>query len=430
MTATMAKDMIRKWKLRGKAKERVKAEKEAYTQKVQEIKQRSRVYQQPSNRANGCCLIASVVNCMRNGRERAAVLGKRGQADVDTKDLSTYAEYQTYYLKHHPKATGHQYSVRGLRHWLEHLVRSKCLTRFVLKRCDAFKHGLASLLSSRMDSLKGKSFVATCYRRGSGSRQEDYERLYKYSSRAQSLARALSTLDVSKNNGAKGTGLWVQRQKMALEYVLDRWQAGKQDCDPPVQQLRRSDFEDLRQEAVKIVLGDHGTLAEWMVETGRDVASFQLEVVYQLQALKVEKEQTHAAHLEARNKSDKRSINEVTQEVRAEEPPKKKQKHVEGEAAEENEQTPQWSPRCGGAEFERVRERMSSVKKGCSSATSTPLSRHAIAMHVTEDGDVVIADPASITVRVLSRKNVTESCQLFCETIADFDDVFEISVAL
>jgi hypothetical protein len=33
-------------------------------------------------------------------------------------------------------------------------------------------------------------------------------------------------------------------------------------------------------------------------------------------------------------------------------------------------------------------------------------------------------------VRVLSRKNVTESCQLFCETIADFDNVFEISVEL
>eukprot|EP01033_Poteriospumella_lacustris_P014376 gene14376-10273_t len=401
MTARIAQAMIDKWELSAEDKKRVEAEKEAYALKVQVIKQRSRVHQQPSNRENGCCLIASVVNCMRNGRERAAVLGKRGQADVNTKERTTYAEYQAYYLKHHPKATGHQYS-----------------------------HGLASLLSSRMDSLKGKSFVATCYRRGSGSRKEDYERLYKYSSRAQSLARALSTLDVSKNNGAKGTGLWVQRQKMALEYVLDRWQAGKQDCDPPVQQLRRSDFEDLRQEAVKIVLGDHGTLAEWMVETGRDVASFQLEVVYQLQALKVEKEQTHAAHLEARNKSDKRSINEVTQEVRAEEPPKKKQKHVEGEAAEENGQKPQWSPRCGGAEFERVRKRMSSVKKGYTSATSTPLSRHAIAMHVTEDGDVVIADPASITVRVLSRKNVTESCQLFCETIADFDDVFEISVEL
>jgi hypothetical protein len=40
MTATMAKDMIRKWKLRGEAEER---EKEAYAQKVQEIKQRSRV---------------------------------------------------------------------------------------------------------------------------------------------------------------------------------------------------------------------------------------------------------------------------------------------------------------------------------------------------------------------------------------------------
>ena len=425
----MAKEMIRKWKLRAEARERVEAEKEAYTQKVQEIKQRSRVYRQPSNRANGCCLIASVVNCMRNGRERAAVLGKRGQTDVDTKNLTTYAEYQAYYLKHHPKATGHQYSVRGLRHWLEHLVRSKCLTRFVLKRCEAFKHGLASLLSSRMDSLKGKSFVATCYRRGSGSRKEDYERLYKYSSRAQSLARALSTLDVRKG-GAKGTGVWVQRQKMALEYVLDRWQAGDQKCDPPVQQLRRSDFEELRQEAVKIVLGDHGTLAEWMVETGRDVASFQLEVVYQLQALKMEMEQVHVAHLEARNKSDKRSINEVTQEVRAEGPPKKKQKHVEGEAAEDDGQKQRWSPRCGGAEFERVRNRTSPVKAGSAGPTATPLSRHAIAMHVTEDGDVVIADPASITVRVLSRKNVAESCKLFCETIADFDDVFEISVEL
>lgn len=430
MTPRVARRLISKWTLSEEARSKVQAEKEMYQETARELKANMQVFKQPGNHENGCCLIAAAVNCMKDAQSRAALLGLRGDMEVDTTKLQTYAEYQTYYLQHHPKATNHQYCVMGLRHWLEHLVKNQFLKRFVLKHCPTFEQGLAAILSSRMEKLKGKSFIAMCYRRGSGKQQEDYDRLFKCA-RVRSLWRAFATLGV-RNRGATGSDLAKQRQKMALTLMLDRWQGGPQKCDPPVHQLRRINFEDLRRLAVEKTLGKHENLPVWMEKTKRSVASFQLEVYYRIMAAKVDSANAHAAHLAARNRSDTRSINEVTREVRAVEPACTKRK-AEKVANEENDAEPTrkpWNAKIGNREFRAVWEEQKPVASGSATAGYTPVTRHAIAMHVLDNGDVVIADPASNIVRLLSRKNVLESCWLFCQLIADFDCVFELSVEL
>lgn len=432
MTERVAKKIIAKWQLSKEDQERVREQKVMYAQKAKRVKEHIRVFKQPGNHSNGCCLIVSALNCMKTARARAALLGQRGGKAVDTTALQTYAKYQAFYLEHHPKRPSHQYSIGGLRHWLEHLVKNKILKRFELKYCHTFRQGLASLLSPRMENLQGKSFIVTCDRRATSRKQEDFERLYNCT-RVRSLWRAFSTMGV-RVRGAKSSNLAQKRQNMAFSRILDHWQAGDQKCDPPVQQLRRCEYEKLRRRAVERALGDYGTLLEWMAGTKRSGASFQIEVYYHLQALIVEAGSVHKSHLAARNKSDTRAINEVTGEERDTVcAGKKKAQKVDNEkelVIETIAAPKRWVPRCGAEEFQIAKEKTNSAATGSAGVDYTPVTSHAIAVHILEDGDVVVADPACDTVRLISRKNVFESCKLFCQLLADISDAYEISVQL
>lgn len=56
------------------------------------------------------------------------------------------------------------------------------------------------------------------------------------------------------------------------------------------------------------------------------------------------------------------------------------------------------------------------------------VTRHAVALKITDKGDVIVLDPATSVCRVLSRLDVVTSCHEFCKLVADYWAVYELSV--
>lgn len=301
---------------------------------------------------------------------------------------------------------------------------------FVWKKNRFLVEGLFRFFHSKMEGEQGNTYVLFCYRAGGTDWKEDLKRVYNIdASRAlerasrEEVKRKCIQLKRARKPGKGGT---VRSLKNCWEEVAHRWSASARHTPAPVDGYRGVDPDTLDRLATERTLGvvietgvgfrktkgKCANVADWKKITGRDKGSFDLEYRWNRRMLRAEGAEALSKDMFERD---------ATEEDEDENPPldMPKKKAVGLRRSQ--------GMRCVEqriAQFKRKRKPQ--FKRVVNH--DKPVTRHGVGMRVVTGGDVVLMDPASELVRVVSKVDVVRSCDALLSSFVEYWGAYRFKV--
>eukprot|EP01033_Poteriospumella_lacustris_P014696 gene14696-10509_t len=215
--------------------------------------------------------------------------------------------------------------------------------------------------------------------------------------------------------------------KRSFEVVVDLWAANGWNGPVPVQGYNACDSWDLDKEALERTLipavwvNDCWTIVReepcegvqaWKELTGRDQSSFERELRSNRYMARAEKEEVKNYEMHSRDRTN-------MPRAKKSEAPESKEPEVEPKK-EKQPMTGEWLL----AALKRKEQPDFSTKR----SKNSPVSRHAVAGRVTQEGDVVLLDPSLDNAHLVSRNDLTSSVSGILSCFVDHWAVYEFRV--